>query len=135
MPSSSGGPHLICLEVIAIGAIVLLRVNQDPIARHLHARGLSPVVAIRASRVILLASVLLPWIMLLVAGWINVAILRRIRWKLDRCLRCNYDLTGNTRGVCPECGTPLEPSLWPIQQPEKMSQKNESLEAKRFNAS
>ncbi|HXE51970.1 MAG TPA: hypothetical protein VN541_03100 [Tepidisphaeraceae bacterium] len=24
-----------------------------------------------------------------------------------RCARCGYDLTGNTSGVCPECGTPV----------------------------
>jgi predicted amidophosphoribosyltransferase len=32
-------------------------------------------------------------------------------WRRDRrrepghCQRCNYDLTGNTGGVCPECGS------------------------------
>jgi hypothetical protein len=25
----------------------------------------------------------------------------------DFCLSCRYDLTGNTSGVCPECGTPV----------------------------
>ena len=25
------------------------------------------------------------------------------------CARCGYDLTGNTSGVCPECGTPARP--------------------------
>ena len=24
-----------------------------------------------------------------------------------RCRRCDYDLTGNISGVCPECGTPI----------------------------
>jgi hypothetical protein len=24
-----------------------------------------------------------------------------------QCLKCRYDLTGNTSGVCPECGNPL----------------------------
>jgi hypothetical protein len=34
-------------------------------------------------------------------------------WLLDRrpqpgrCSSCGYDLTGNTSGVCPECGTPV----------------------------
>lgn len=23
----------------------------------------------------------------------------------DHCVKCNYDLTGNTSGRCPECGT------------------------------
>jgi hypothetical protein len=26
----------------------------------------------------------------------------------DCCLNCGYNLTGNTSGICPECGTPLE---------------------------
>ena len=29
------------------------------------------------------------------------------RWELGRCGRCGYDLTGNTSGVCPECGAPV----------------------------
>ena len=28
--------------------------------------------------------------------------------KANECPRCRYDLTGNTSGVCPECGTPIE---------------------------
>lgn len=28
-------------------------------------------------------------------------------WKHMACRRCEYDLTGNTGGVCPECGTPV----------------------------
>jgi len=27
-----------------------------------------------------------------------------------QCLACGYDLTGNTSGVCPECGTPITPA-------------------------
>jgi predicted amidophosphoribosyltransferase len=27
--------------------------------------------------------------------------------RIGHCLRCNYDLTGNVSGVCPECGTPI----------------------------
>ncbi len=26
----------------------------------------------------------------------------------DRCRHCGCDLTGDTSGICPECGTPLE---------------------------
>lgn len=26
------------------------------------------------------------------------------------CIKCQYDLTGNTSGICPECGTPLKSS-------------------------
>ncbi|HNO78692.1 MAG TPA: hypothetical protein PKN33_11585 [Phycisphaerae bacterium] len=29
---------------------------------------------------------------------------RRIRRKRNQCLKCAYDLTGNTSGICPECG-------------------------------
>ncbi len=37
-------------------------------------------------------------------------ILRRHRWrKHGCCLRCGYDLKGNTSGVCSECGTPIPP--------------------------
>ncbi len=35
-------------------------------------------------------------------------IARRInRPRAGCCRRCGYDLTGNTSGVCPECGTPV----------------------------
>jgi len=39
--------------------------------------------------------------------WVAVARHRRLRPGF--CTRCGYDLTGNTSGVCPECGTPLLP--------------------------
>lgn len=32
---------------------------------------------------------------------------RRLRVSRNQCLRCAYDLTGNTSGVCPECGLRL----------------------------
>lgn len=28
---------------------------------------------------------------------------------MGHCSKCSYDLTGNTSGVCPECGTPFGP--------------------------
>ncbi len=31
---------------------------------------------------------------------------RRYRRKHDLCMHCGYNLTGNTSGTCPECGTP-----------------------------
>lgn len=31
------------------------------------------------------------------------------RSKCNQCLQCGYDLTGNTSGVCPECGEQLVP--------------------------
>jgi hypothetical protein len=33
---------------------------------------------------------------------------RRHRHKAGHCPACEYDLTGNTSGVCPECGTPTD---------------------------
>ncbi len=35
---------------------------------------------------------------------------RRRRRKRGLCLTCGYNLTGNTSGVCPECGTRVEAS-------------------------
>jgi hypothetical protein len=32
---------------------------------------------------------------------------RRRRLSQGKCPNCCYDLTGNTSGVCPECGTPV----------------------------
>ena len=38
--------------------------------------------------------------------WV-VSLVRRKR--IGRCPTCSYDLTGNTSGVCPECGTKINP--------------------------
>jgi hypothetical protein len=38
------------------------------------------------------------------------ALYRRLRWRLHdigRCRSCDYNLTGNVSGICPECGTPV----------------------------
>lgn len=51
-------------------------------------------------------------------GWIPVvgcAIPALICWpdrhpKPGSCIKCRYDLTGNTSGICPECGTPIKSS-------------------------
>jgi hypothetical protein len=32
--------------------------------------------------------------------------------KAGHCPACNYDLTGNTTGRCPECGCPFAPSAF-----------------------
>ena len=39
---------------------------------------------------------------------------RRYRHKSGHCLSCEYDLTGNTSGVCPECG-------WRVGDPINLS--------------
>ncbi len=64
-----------------------------------------------------------PTLIILFGGtgwWIYVGLLLR-RFavvRLDRecgikgiheCTVCNYNLTGNTSGICPECGTPCKP--------------------------
>jgi uncharacterized RDD family membrane protein YckC len=56
-------------------------------------------------------------------GWANT----RVVWKryenhplftgLPACAVCNYDLTGNTTGVCPECGTPIAIKRWQVPTP------------------
>lgn len=33
---------------------------------------------------------------------------RRRNRRLSWCLKCGYDLTGNTTGICPECGTKVD---------------------------
>lgn len=43
-------------------------------------------------------------------GVILIRIRRRHPDSKGRCPSCNYDLTGNTSGVCPECGTPVPQS-------------------------
>ena len=52
----------------------------------------------------------LGWAMsLVVAFFLAREVHGRLRWKVVKhdhpvCRRCGYDLTGNTSGVCPECG-------------------------------
>jgi hypothetical protein len=38
--------------------------------------------------------------------WLYSLVRRRRQFKLGQCSHCGYSLTGNTSGVCPECGTP-----------------------------
>ena len=46
------------------------------------------------------------WIILVLSAIIPLrALLRRRRSVEGGCQNCSYDLTGNTSGVCPECGT------------------------------
>ncbi len=48
------------------------------------------------------------WIPFAAIGAPTVALwmLGRRRSKPGHCRRCNYNLTGNTSGICPECGEP-----------------------------
>lgn len=54
-----------------------------------------------------------PWLCLGVGYllFVVVVLLSRRRPPDPRlCLKCSYDLTGNTTGRCPECGEPLRPA-------------------------
>jgi len=53
-------------------------------------------------------SLLLPAVVFAVPPALWLAFRRgRDRWNGFRCRICSYNLTGNTSGVCPECGTPV----------------------------
>ncbi|HEV2688413.1 MAG TPA: hypothetical protein VGV35_07655, partial [Bryobacteraceae bacterium] len=52
------------------------------------------------------------WIIILVtaiapAFWLREDLSRRRRLRIGLCQSCGYNLTGNTSGVCPECGTAI----------------------------
>jgi hypothetical protein len=52
------------------------------------------------------------WLLLILtlafpAVWVVALILRRVPRGKSLCPSCGYNLTGNTSGVCPECGTPV----------------------------
>jgi rubrerythrin len=41
---------------------------------------------------------------------LSLLLLRSRYWRNKRpwgCKQCAYDLTGNTSGICPECGNPI----------------------------
>jgi hypothetical protein len=50
------------------------------------------------------------WLPLLIIAALMtaVSILDRRRPLVGHCRKCNYNLTGNTSGICPECGTPCQ---------------------------
>ncbi|HEY8747029.1 MAG TPA: hypothetical protein VIM11_03575 [Tepidisphaeraceae bacterium] len=55
------------------------------------------------------------WAVLLLTSILPVAwVVSRVRRKrisfCPTCPNCTYNLTGNTSGVCPECGAPISPS-------------------------
>lgn len=49
----------------------------------------------------------------IVLSMVAYTLLRRrlFRFQAGHCPQCRYDLTGNTSGVCPECGLPIELEL------------------------
>ncbi len=50
------------------------------------------------------------WFLLLIFGFPTLVAWRRDRVKPGHCRSCDYDLTGNESGRCPECATPTEPA-------------------------
>jgi hypothetical protein len=46
-------------------------------------------------------------LLLLPALWLFLLLKRRKHSNTLLCVNCRYNLTGNTSGVCPECGTPV----------------------------
>jgi hypothetical protein len=57
----------------------------------------------------LTVSMLIPAIafLLLPAVWAKAFVQQRRRRRAGLCATCSYDLTANTSGICPECGTPI----------------------------
>ncbi|MFN0135001.1 MAG: hypothetical protein ACKVS9_02670 [Phycisphaerae bacterium] len=49
---------------------------------------------------------MLPAALVALLAWWRFRLLRR-RSLAGHCPKCSYNLTGNTSGVCPECGTPI----------------------------
>ena len=54
------------------------------------------------------------WIIVLLTAilpalWFRDHLARRRRLRTGLCRSCGYDLTGNTSGVCPECGEVIKP--------------------------
>lgn len=67
----------------------------------------APVVQVKAIRMWMgLPMIFLIAYPVIVLGGVRI---RRHRHKPGHCLNCEYNLTGNTSGVCPECGTSIEP--------------------------
>jgi hypothetical protein len=57
-----------------------------------------------------LKAVALPlWILFVITAAVAVVSWRRLRARLPgHCRKCDYDLTGNESGVCPECGEKVQ---------------------------
>ena len=52
------------------------------------------------------------WLPFVITAAITIVLYRRTRgFPAGRCHACGYDLTGNTSGVCPECGITIEAEI------------------------
>lgn len=64
------------------------------------------------------------WMMLLSLGWLPFLLVRNRLRSLRRrrrglCLKCGYNLQGNTSGRCPECGTAVDSGLERANHPAR----------------
>jgi hypothetical protein len=69
-----------------------------------------PVANVRTFRISLAWLVVITAILPLIFGprWV----LKTLRThRAEHCRRCGYNLTGNTSGTCPECGSPISTSV------------------------
>ncbi len=55
-----------------------------------------------------------------VTSFIRGPVMRWRRHRVGACLKCGYSLSGNSSGVCPECGTPARKD-WPNRYPRQDS--------------
>jgi hypothetical protein len=67
-----------------------------------------------SSWLVALTTALLPiyWVVLYRGKW-----RREARLRAGCCISCGYDLTANTSGICPECGTPIGSNSGPASAP------------------
>ena len=59
---------------------------------------------------LMVAIVQVPLVIVWIAHVLSIKVLefRRMRRRqANQCVKCEYNLTGNVSGVCPECGTPI----------------------------
>ena len=79
------------------------RLSVEPISKALALDSGSRSVAVPDwSLLVAAAAIPAAWLLRLALRWLK----RRRAAKAGRCRVCNYSLTGNISGICPECGTP-----------------------------
>jgi hypothetical protein len=49
----------------------------------------------------------------LIVAWGNRRYRRMVRSRNELCTKCEYDLTGNVSGICPECGERVDAQATP----------------------